>query len=86
MFRCSNPACLALHKTDPQGHCPSCLQAGGTGWSCVADVGFECSKCGRKWPAGQLALKCVTCGAVYCPACKNIPSVHSFGCYQSRTD
>jgi hypothetical protein len=83
-YRCSNPACRSLHDRDPQGHCPTCKGADGSGWSCVLDTGFECVKCGHLWPAGQMAMKCVTCGSVYCPACKDVPGVHSFACYAGQ--
>jgi hypothetical protein len=80
MYRCSNPLCLALHSTDPQGHCPTCRNANGVGFSCTPDAGFTCHKCGTTWPAGQMAMKCVTCQETFCPSCKDVPTVHRFGC------
>jgi hypothetical protein len=32
-FKCSNPACGAVHDTDPKGHCPACVQPSGVGYS-----------------------------------------------------
>lgn len=81
LFRCSNPNCLALHRTDPMGHCPTCKRADGYGWSCVTDYGFTCPKCGFVWGSGQMAIKCVTCHSTYCPACKDRPTVHAFACH-----
>lgn len=83
MFRCSNPKCVALHESDPNGHCPTCRKPDGSGWSCVADTGFVCQKCGTHWPAGQKAMQCVTCRQVYCPHCKDEPTAHTFGCFSA---
>jgi hypothetical protein len=81
IFRCSNPACLALHRSDPMGHCPTCKRADGSGWSCVTDTGFTCPRCGTAWGPGRMAMKCVTCHSVYCLACKDQPTAHAFACY-----
>jgi hypothetical protein len=80
-FRCSNPHCLALHRSDPMGHCPTCKGPDGSGWSCVADYGFTCPKCGTAWGPGRMAIKCVVCRSVYCPACQDRPEVHAFACF-----
>lgn len=86
LYRCSNRNCLALHRSDPMGHCPSCKQADGSGWSCVVDAGFSCPQCGSEWGPGQMALKCVSCHSVYCPACKDQPTVHAFACYSRELE
>lgn len=36
LFVCSSPTCRASHAEDPKGHCPTCLQANGSGWSTVS--------------------------------------------------
>jgi hypothetical protein len=33
VFVCSNKACGAVFRSDPQGHCPICIDANGGGWS-----------------------------------------------------
>lgn len=33
VYVCSNQACRAAYKADPMGHCPTCVQPNGSGWS-----------------------------------------------------
>lgn len=34
-FVCSNKNCRATHDVDPNGHCPKCKGADGSGWSTI---------------------------------------------------
>lgn len=33
VYVCSNRDCMAVHEIDPRGHCPTCKQENGSGWS-----------------------------------------------------
>lgn len=33
VYVCSNPKCGSVHRVEPYGHCPSCVQPSGSGWS-----------------------------------------------------
>ena len=46
--------------------------------------GWVCPKCGCHWPQEQKPIKCVTCESIYCPGCKDQPTVHAFECHQFR--
>jgi hypothetical protein len=83
-YLCSNPGCGTLHRRDPMGSCPACRRPDGSGWSAYPVEAKECPKCGALWPPERLLMKCVVCESVYCPACKDVPSVHPFWCHEDR--
>ena len=62
-YECSNPACGYLSSVDPQGHCPRCKRADGSGYSTVPVEAVKCGWCDNPMLPGSALDRCQDCQA-----------------------